>query len=59
MVTDISSFGWVNASYVYGLQLLNAHMKRALGTLTSWEDYARATTTINEDVVGSLGEATF
>ncbi|KAF1354616.1 neutral trehalase short isoform [Delphinella strobiligena] len=36
-------FGWVNASYVYGLQLVNAHMRRALGTLTPWEVYRKAT----------------
>lgn len=36
-------FGWVNASYVYGLQMTNAHMRRALGTLTPWEQYAKAT----------------
>ena len=33
------SFGWVNASYVYGLQIVNAHMKRALGAVTSWETF--------------------
>lgn len=27
-------FGWVNASYVYGLTLLNSHATRALGALT-------------------------
>lgn len=37
------SFGWVNASYVYGLQFTTAHMQRALGTLTPWKNYARAT----------------
>jgi hypothetical protein len=42
---------------VYGLQLVNAHMKRALGTLTQWEDYDRATATIPEDFVVKLGEA--
>ncbi|EHK98431.1 putative Neutral trehalase [Glarea lozoyensis 74030] len=36
-------FGWVNASYVFGLQFMNEHMQRALGTLTPWEQYARAT----------------
>ncbi|KAF4633057.1 hypothetical protein G7Y89_g5068 [Cudoniella acicularis] len=41
-------FGWVNASFVYGLQFTNAHMQRALGTLTPWEQYARATETIPE-----------
>lgn len=49
----------MNASYVYGLQLVNAHMRRALGTLTQWDDYAKATETILEDVVGKLGEAVF
>ena len=47
-------FGWVNASYVYGLQIVSAHMKRALGTLTAWEDYARATSVILEDNVSVL-----
>ncbi|KAF7861515.1 hypothetical protein EAF04_008078 [Stromatinia cepivora] len=35
-------FGWVNASYVYGLQIINAHMRRTLGTLTPWEQYDKA-----------------
>ncbi|RMZ76757.1 hypothetical protein DV737_g4666, partial [Chaetothyriales sp. CBS 132003] len=36
-------FGWVNASYVYGLSFLPIAMKRALGTLTPWELFAKAT----------------
>ncbi|KIV96446.1 hypothetical protein PV10_00316 [Exophiala mesophila] len=36
-------FGWVNASYVYGLSCLPMHMRRALGTLTPYEQYAKAT----------------
>ncbi|EOD43195.1 putative neutral trehalase protein [Neofusicoccum parvum] len=36
-------FGWVNASYVYGLQMLNAHMRRALGALTPYDTFVRAT----------------
>ncbi|KAK5064564.1 hypothetical protein LTR84_000397 [Exophiala bonariae] len=36
-------FGWVNASYVYGLSFLPMHMKRALGTITPYEVFARAT----------------
>ncbi|KIW10935.1 hypothetical protein PV08_10234 [Exophiala spinifera] len=36
-------FGWVNASYVYGLSFIPMHMKRALGTLTPWETFAKAT----------------
>ncbi|ORY65011.1 neutral trehalase [Pseudomassariella vexata] len=35
-------FGWVNASYVYGLQFVNTEMKRALGTLTPWETFEKA-----------------
>lgn len=36
-------FGWVNASYVYGLSFIPMHMKRALGTITPYEVFARAT----------------
>jgi alpha,alpha-trehalase len=35
-------FGWVNASYIYGLQIVNAHMRRALGTLTPHETFVKA-----------------
>ena len=35
-------FGWVNASYMYGLELLSAHMRRALGALTDWDSYEKA-----------------
>lgn len=35
-------FAWVNASYVYGLQIVNAHMRRALGTLTPYPTFVRA-----------------
>lgn len=35
-------FGWVNASYIYGLQIVNAHMRRALGTLTPYETFMKA-----------------
>lgn len=38
-------FGWVNASYVYGLTIVNTHMKRALGTCTPWETFRKATET--------------
>lgn len=37
------SFGWVNASYVYGLTIVNTHMKRALGALTPWDTFHRMT----------------
>ncbi|KAF2475321.1 neutral trehalase [Lindgomyces ingoldianus] len=36
-------FGWVNASYIYGLTLLSAHMRRALGTLTTYDTFVKAT----------------
>ncbi|KAK3678894.1 alpha,alpha-trehalase nth1 [Recurvomyces mirabilis] len=36
-------FGWVNASYVYGLQIVNAHMKRALGAVTPWDTFRAMT----------------
>ena len=35
----VSRFGWVNASYVYGLTLVNSHMKRALGALVNWDKF--------------------
>ncbi|KAB5539543.1 glycoside hydrolase family 37 protein [Coniochaeta sp. 2T2.1] len=35
-------FGWVNASYIYGLQIVNAHMRRALGTLTPYDTFIKA-----------------
>lgn len=38
----IISFGWVNASYIYGLQIVNAHMRRALGTLTPYDTFIKA-----------------
>lgn len=38
------SFGWVNASYVYGLEILNAHMRRSLGAITPYETYKKAVT---------------
>lgn len=43
MLTCRRSFGWVNASYVYGLQIVNAHMKRALGAITPWDAFQKAT----------------
>ncbi|KAF2634424.1 neutral trehalase short isoform [Massarina eburnea CBS 473.64] len=35
-------FGWVNASYIYGLTLLSAHQARALGALTNWDQFEQA-----------------
>ena len=36
-------FGWVNASYVYGLQIVNSHMKRALGAVANWDVFQKMT----------------
>ena len=43
MLTSVGRFGWVNASYVVGLSIINTHMRRALGTLTPYETFAKAT----------------
>ena len=44
LLTDsCDSFGWVNASYVYGLQIVSEHMKRALGAVTSWDTFQKMT----------------
>lgn len=36
-------FGWVNASYIFGLTFLTSHMIRALGTCTPFEVFDKAT----------------
>ncbi|VUC37880.1 unnamed protein product [Clonostachys rosea] len=40
-------FGWANSSYIYGLRIVDAHMRRALGALTPWETFASATEALN------------
>lgn len=47
-------FGWVNASYVYGLQIVNAHMRRALGTLTPYPTFIRAIELNDEKALANL-----
>jgi alpha,alpha-trehalase len=47
-------FGWVNASYVYGLQIVNGHMRRALGTLTPYDTFLRAVELSNEQALKEL-----
>ena len=42
-------FGWVNASYVLGMSFVNAHMRRALGALTDWDTYLKATKDLGLD----------
>jgi alpha,alpha-trehalase len=39
---NVRRFGWVNASYIYGLTLVSAHMRRALGALTPWDTFEEA-----------------
>ena len=48
--------GWVNASYVYGMSFMSAHMKRALQCLTPWPTYDKAQQTrlelgVNDDMI--------
>jgi hypothetical protein len=44
LLTWIHRFGWVNASYVYGLNLIDdTRMQRALGTVTDWDTYKKMT----------------
>ncbi|KAK0388226.1 hypothetical protein NLU13_4471 [Sarocladium strictum] len=47
-------FGWVNASYVYGLQIVNAHMRRALGTLTPYPTFVKAIELNDEKAMADL-----
>ncbi|KAF2223977.1 trehalase-domain-containing protein [Elsinoe ampelina] len=35
-------FGWVNASYIVGLNILDRSMRRGLGALATWEEYRNA-----------------
>ena len=51
MGTNRHRFGWVNASYVYGLTIVNTYMKRALGVLTPWELFHSATEQADEAVL--------
>lgn len=40
----------MNASYVYALQIVNAHMKRALGAVTPWDTFKRMTEAAEDPV---------
>lgn len=53
LLTRFCRFGWVNASYVYGLQIVSAHMRRALGTLTPYETFVKA---LDENKAKALSE---
>ncbi|KAJ6443326.1 neutral trehalase [Purpureocillium lavendulum] len=48
-------FGWVNASYVYGLQIVDAHMRRALGTLTPYPTFIKAVEQNKEKALADMG----
>lgn len=48
LTESISRFGWVNASFVYGLEILNAHQRRALGAITPYETYIKAVAIQND-----------
>ncbi|RYP69649.1 hypothetical protein DL770_008194 [Monosporascus sp. CRB-9-2] len=47
-------FGWVNASYVYGLQFISTDMKRALGALTPYDTFERAQQLREEKIQAEL-----
>ncbi|RYP78865.1 hypothetical protein DL771_000250 [Monosporascus sp. 5C6A] len=47
-------FGWVNASYVYGLQFISTDMKRALGALTPYDTLERAQQLREEKIQAEL-----
>jgi hypothetical protein len=36
-IYEYCSFGWTNASYVYGLEILPLRARRALAVLAPWE----------------------
>ncbi|KAJ6103199.1 alphaalpha-trehalase nth1 [Penicillium sp. IBT 16267x] len=42
-------FGWVNASYVFGLEILNAHQRRALGTIAPYDTFNKALAVQDKD----------
>lgn len=48
------SFGWVNASYVYGLQIIDAHMKRALGSVAGWDTFKKMTEAANAEEANKI-----
>ena len=35
-------FGWVNASYIVGLELLSTRMRQCIGQLVPWDDFVRS-----------------
>ncbi|KAL5612189.1 hypothetical protein BROUX41_000271 [Berkeleyomyces rouxiae] len=47
-------FGWVNASYILGLNIVNVHMRRALGTLTPYDIFRAAMEKADEQTLAGL-----
>ena len=45
-------FGWVNASYVLGLDIIDTHMRRALENLIPWETFEEKTKDLSVDSLG-------
>lgn len=54
LLTPLFSFGWVNASYVYGLQIIRSHARNALGTMTPWEAFTAAIENEREKALASM-----
>lgn len=49
-----TSFGWVNASYQIGLDIISLHMRRALGACIPPDAFLRMTETEVEGIVQSV-----
>ena len=49
-----NSFGWVNASYQIGLDIISSHMQRALGACIPPDAFFRMTDTEVEGLVQSV-----
>ncbi|OAA59075.1 neutral trehalase [Niveomyces insectorum RCEF 264] len=47
-------FGWVNASYVYGLQIIRSHARTALGTMTPWDAFMAAVENEKEKTLAAM-----
>lgn len=48
------SFGWVNASYQIGLDIISSHMRRALGACIPPDAFLKMTETEVEGIVQSV-----
>lgn len=41
-IANMIRFGWVNASYLVGLEVITKHQERALGAGSDWETFQAA-----------------